>query len=128
MRKVYVACSSKEIGRAEQVMATIRGRGGEITFDWTPDVREHGSQAPDRETGERCARADLVGLAAADVVLVLDSPEYSYGRIGEHIAALALGKPVVVSGVPHGRIWETLERARVPTDEMAIRYVMEMPL
>lgn len=117
--KIYVACSSREIDRAERAMASIRAAGGEVTFDWTADVRTYGSKAPDATTGMRCATADLAGVETANVVLVLDG-EYSYGRIVEHGAALALRKPVVVSGVPQGRIWETLDAARVSGDDEAV--------
>lgn len=116
--RIYVACSSREIERAERAIAVIRAAGGEVTFDWTVDVRRYGSQAPDVATGLRCAMADLEGVTTANVVLVLDG-EYSYGRIVEHGAALALRKPVVVAGRPHGRIWETLEAARISGDDEA---------
>ena len=116
--KVYVACSSKEINRAERAMDEIRKRGGTITFDWTVDVRQWGSKAPDEVIGLRCAMSDLGGVRDADVVLVLDSTEPSYGRTIEHGAALVLGKILVVSGPTHGRIWETLEHARVEGDDM----------
>jgi hypothetical protein len=117
--KVYVACSSKELDRAERAMSEIRRRGGTITFDWTPDVRQWGPQAPNPVIGLRCAMADLNGVRDADVVLVLDG-ELSYGRTIEHGAALALGKTLVVSGPALGRIWETLEHARVDDDAAAI--------
>lgn len=117
--KVYVACSSKELDRAERVMDKIRKRGGTITFDWTIDVRRCGSKVPDAITGLRCAQDDLGGVRDADVVLVLDSDEPSYGRTIEHGAALVLGKTLVVSGPARGRIWETLEHARVEGDDMA---------
>lgn len=123
MRKIYVACSSKEIDRAEKVMAMVRDLGGSITFDWTIDVRNYGSKAPDFDTGHRCATADLGGVAAADAVIVLDG-EYSYGRIVEHGAAMALGKPVFVSGPRHGRIWETLEVHRVDDDELIVAHAL----
>jgi hypothetical protein len=118
--KVYVACSSREIDRAERAMDEIRRRGGTITFDWTPDVRQWGPRAPNPNIGLRCAQDDLGGVRDADVVLVLDSAEPSYGRTIEHGAALALGKLLVVSGPVHGRIWETLEHARTDNDALAI--------
>lgn len=117
--RIYVACSSRDIERAERAISAIRAAGGEVTFDWTVDVRRYGSNAPNRETGLRCATADLEGVATADVVIVIDG-EYSYGRIVEHGAALALRKPVVVSGAPQGRIWETLDAARVSGDAEAV--------
>lgn len=79
--KVYVAGSSKEIERAERVIAALRERGIEITFDWPAQVRAVGSanEGPDEVLLPALLECLEAGVFGADIVLVLAPTKPSTG-------------------------------------------------
>lgn len=84
--KVYVAAKFEEKVRVRAVCDLLRENGHTVTHDWTHET-EGGSEAEQ-------ARADLDGVLAADVVIVL-AHHAGRGLWIEMGAALATGKKVI---------------------------------
>jgi len=127
--KVYVAASSKEIARAEQVIAELRKLGVEITHDWTAVMRKH---PPDSELEDDVLlpelERDLIeGVKGADLVLVLAPRTPSTGVWVELGAAWGLLIEVHSAGDltlhPWLRLIATTQHA---SDERAIGAVAEL--
>jgi hypothetical protein len=99
---VYVAGSSNELPRVKRFIEAVVARGHTVTHDWPAEVEEVGNANPlDASLKQRrtWASADLHGVAAADLVVVL-MPEgaASFGAGVEFGYALERGIPIVVSG------------------------------
>jgi nucleoside 2-deoxyribosyltransferase len=100
--KVYVAASSKQMDRASQAMAQLRAAGHEVVHDWPAIIEARGVANPlDATQDERWDWAidDLQGVKRADVLWLLVPNEEGAGAFVELGYALALGKPVIASGV-----------------------------
>lgn len=98
--KVFVSGKIGSQGEVEYLMESLRGRGHEITFDWT--TIEHLRPYEDNEeASEAAAVKETAGVASADV-LILVSHQRGVGMFVELGVALALEKPVIVvtSGTP----------------------------
>jgi hypothetical protein len=100
--RVYVAASSKQLDRARMWMAALRAMGHTISHDWTASIEERGEANPPDATRDECwdwAIDDFAGIDTADVVWVLMPTTEGFGAAVELGYALALRKPVIVSGV-----------------------------
>jgi nucleoside 2-deoxyribosyltransferase len=74
--RIYVAGSSRELGRAEGVIGALRAMGHDITHDWTIEVAFSRSRGQtdatySEEFRRRTAWEDVKGVLRADVVVVL---------------------------------------------------------
>ncbi len=101
MSTVYVAASSKELGRAKTVMSMLRNAGHTVTHDWPAIIEARGMANPvDATEDERWDWAidDLAGVAKADVLWLLVPAENGAGAFVELGYALARKKPVICSG------------------------------
>lgn len=134
MLRVYVAGASREIERAESMIAALRASGRVwITHDWTVDVRENGPDAGcSPETLRRCAKHDLDGVCEADTVVVLVPDTSSQGVLVELGAALAFGCHVIAARSHAGvsapmvlGLFGYLVRVQVDTDVAALSAVLE---
>jgi hypothetical protein len=107
---VYVAGSSRELERAEAVIAALRSAGVHVTGDWVGHIRDcrAAGVATDAELSDDEARAvallDLDALDRACTLLLLaPAPEApSCGAWVELGAAYLAGLRLVISG-PHAR-------------------------
>lgn len=95
-RCAYVAGPSKNVAKVREVQRILLDAGVSISHDWT-DAVERATQEPVLESDEafltRCAEVDLLGVAAARWVVVVD-PMESPGTLTELGMALGLGTPV----------------------------------
>lgn len=88
--RIYVAAASAEIDRAERVIAALRESPHiEITEDWCAAMRTNPPDPLSRELLEAACTANVRGVYAAHVVLVL-SGDASQGRSGELAIATEL--------------------------------------
>lgn len=124
--KIYVACSSKEIDRAERVIAALRADGHVITHDWTVPMREHGP-GNDGHLDDSVLlpelRDDLIlGVEPAAVVLYLASAvNFGQGRFVELGGAFMSHTRIVVAGDVSKEPWaRALGLQFYVTDEDAI--------
>lgn len=71
--KIYVAGSSRDLPRAERVIAELRAIPGvEVSVDWPAAMRERGpDEGLSDDDRERLAKADARGAYRADVLLLL---------------------------------------------------------
>lgn len=130
---IYVAGSSREIERAERVIAALRSHGLRISHDWTAVMRCHG---PDAHLADEvllpCLRDDLEeGVFAAEHVLLL-APAPGVPTMGMWVelgAAWAHAMRIVSAGDCTACPWI---RALVPaedrfaTDDEAIAHVVQL--
>tara|TARA_Y100000034_G_scaffold136791_1_gene215803 strand:- start:1470 stop:1868 length:399 start_codon:yes stop_codon:yes gene_type:complete len=94
--RFYIASRLADELYAKEIASVLKGRGHEQTYDWTA----HGSMQHSPDKWADTAAAELAGVAAADVVVVVTP-----GGRGTHVelgAALALGKKVLI-WIPFGR-------------------------
>lgn len=93
--KLFVAGSSKDIGRVSMVLDIVRGAGHVVTHDWVGgyDWEKGAAYCPVQE-----ADNDLKGIAAADVfvLVVSDVPSGGGGMWFEVRTAFDWGKPIVI--------------------------------
>lgn len=97
VKRYYLSTRKDRSAEADSLSATLKARGWERTFTWTPDDGE----GPEEHAA--IAKAELQGVRDADVLVVLLP-----GGYGTHVeigAALALGKPVIL----HAPDQKTLE-------------------
>ncbi len=96
-KRIYVAAKSspEELERAVRVMRALRAAGHEVTYDWTRDVLTDRVAPFDLAARKRAAWSDLMGVASADVVIILWHPELR-GALVELGAALAGGVADIV--------------------------------
>lgn len=99
--RVHVAGPSARVDECAALIAHVRRCGCEVTYDWTPSIREARAagwaveaDVPDRVAREQVSD-DLDGVRRAHLVVALD-PHLSKGAGREVVAALALGIPVLV--------------------------------
>lgn len=100
--RIYVACSSRELERAERVMNELRAAGHEIAHDWIPGVRAAFASGIEEAKADdahafQAALADMNGVITSDVLVFL-APNTG-GRMcwAELGAALARNIPVIVA-------------------------------
>lgn len=100
--KIYVAGSSDQLERVEDMMNTLETLGFTITHDWTTSVRLVGkANPPDASLYARLkwGRDDLAGVSDADVLVLLMPLEGGFGAAVELGYAIAKGIPVYAAGV-----------------------------
>ena len=135
--KIYVAASSKELERAERIMAALRARGHEITFDWTVPIRERAARGePDAKLSitERgfYAFKDTNGIEDADLFWQLIPTTESAGAWWElgYATGLRNGKVkhphVIVSGNPERCLFTVLVPYSFAIDAQALAYVLSL--
>ena len=123
--RVYVACSSKEIERAERAIDRLRGNRVEVTHDWTVPMRAHGlvDAVLTDEVLLPELRADMVrGVGRAEKVLYLASAaNFGQGRFVELGGAFLTGVEIYVAGDVTGEPWaRALGNRFYATDEDAL--------
>lgn len=129
MLKVYVAGSSDELDRAEQVIARLRAAGITVTSTWAENIRKVGASNPrdaSREQRGHWSHVCLSEVDAAQVVLFL-APGRGHGRGGYYEVgyANAKGKHLLASGDTVQSIFLALGR-EFETDHEAIRYLVDL--
>lgn len=103
LRSIYVASASQQYLLVERYVDQLRAQGFDIAYEWTQDLRESGFKR-DAELSEMHRRyiARMASLAVVDCdlvwVLTPTIPEHGCGMWIEMGMALALNKPVVISG------------------------------
>lgn len=121
--KFYVAGAWREHLRARDAIAALRAAGLECTKDWTLLVDQHPDDDAIFDIVQREARADIEGVRAADVFVIL-TPEdraMSSGIWIEMGVALACDVPVVIAGPQNDRnVFCKLALMQVPTDLNAV--------
>lgn len=68
---VYVVGQSKDLQRAQRVMACVRARGHRVTFDWAAEVLSVGTASPPGEQRRASALRDMRGVLEADLLVFL---------------------------------------------------------
>lgn len=129
---VYVAASSREIDRAEAVIAALRSRGVTISHDWTAVMRQHG---PDASLADEALLPALLddlerGVFRAGFVLLLALDPTIERRDGMHVelgAAWAHMVHTIAAGDLSGTPWlRALVNERFDTDDAAIAHVVQL--
>jgi hypothetical protein len=95
MTKLYVAGASKEIDIVEMHIKSLRASNIEITHDWCEVMRK--TKGMELSKGN-LRYYDLEGVDKADLVWVMVPKVDSIGCYVEMGYALALRKPLIVSG------------------------------
>lgn len=131
-RAVYVAAPSREIERAEAVIAALRSRGVAISHDWTVPMRQHGPDAcvPDSVLLPALL-ADLErGVFGADFVLLLAPTHPTTPTMGMWVelgAAWAHMVHTVSAGGLTACPWlRALVTERFDTDDQAIAHLVQL--
>ncbi len=106
--RLYVASAFADFERTRAVHKLARARGHTITEDWARHVDAFPPGAPVPIDFQReSAEADFVGVATADVLIVLtpvaERKDLGCGMWVELGIALSGGVPVVVTGGQHER-------------------------
>jgi nucleoside 2-deoxyribosyltransferase len=100
--KVYVAGASAERGEVSKYMQLLRDAGITVTLDWVAIIDgEDGGVSNEGLSTERrreLAKADLQGVADADIVWLIVPNNFSAGAWVELGYAFGLGKSVIASG------------------------------
>lgn len=98
--KVYVATAFTQVELARTWMDALRQHGITISHDWSEFEKENkqGELNQPLEDQYKFSRNDLQGVADADIVWLLSPAAGGTGCWVEYGYALALGKPVIVSG------------------------------
>lgn len=122
--RIYVSGPSRDIERCERAIALCRELGAEITYDWTVGFQD-ALRRNDPDDHVARALADLDGIRAADVMILLDSDSTSPGRWVEAGGALILCTPVIASvpesaRTPGAEFWHRLMECT--TDDAAACY------
>jgi hypothetical protein len=90
--KIYLAASSKDIDRAERLIALLRAFNHEITFDWPAHIRANpgGANVGTDEQLEEAAELCLRGALDADLVWVANPPvdKPTAGAWGEMVGVI----------------------------------------
>ncbi len=128
--RVYVASSYSDYPRARAAMTALRAAGHDITHDWTALADQFPNDDAPLHLRAQHAREDLQGVRDADVVLLLTPSDRGRG-CGcwiETGAALALGKPVIITGPQRARsIFCELAAIQVEEDAAGIAAISEQP-
>jgi hypothetical protein len=96
--KIYVASATANVDAVEELIAYIKEETEHsITFDWTEGFRANGRERLDFDDHmiEQAANADAIGVAVADLVILLWHPEV-YGAMAEFGMACVHGKKLWV--------------------------------
>lgn len=101
--KIYVAGNPKEHDLAG-IIRRFEAAGHEITFDWT--------NLPPGMSRTQIAEADLAGVKAADVLVLID-PKQGWGCYVEMGYALGLAKRVLVVAPEYMQIFFHLRQVHV---------------
>ncbi len=126
--KIYVACASAEIDRAEKWIAALRERHIEVTSTWTENIRKVGSANPTDATKEQraqWARQCLSEVAAADVLWLLQPKALTSGAWIEFGWAESVGAYMVTSGCDKRSIFTALGD-EFATDEEAFTAIVDL--
>lgn len=142
---IYVAASSKEIDRAERIIARLRERGHTIPFDWPAHIRANpgGANQGTDEQLEEAAELCLRGALDAELVWVANPPvdKTTAGAWGEMLAAivaarigrghLLINRPRVIISAPDAPkqfcIFQHLKGVtRLDNDEQAFTYIQQL--
>ena len=122
--RFYVASSFLNKVKAKALMVWLELFGHVVTFDWT----KH-ETAEDIETLMNEAEDDLIGVQSCERMVVLWP-----GRLGtasEIGAALALGKKVMIIGMPHEarltNVYFNHPLVQHVTDEEFIQFIVSLP-
>lgn len=103
--KVYVGGKTHDLHHVQEVQSLVR-RYGEVTFDWTRAVEEHGPDGEGnlltRSQAANYAHLDIKGVLEADLVIVLPFRGLC-GTLIEVGAAISHGIPVLWLGQPFQR-------------------------
>jgi nucleoside 2-deoxyribosyltransferase len=125
MMRVYIAASSKELGRAKAVKALLEDYGHQVTHDWMAEVEKVGSANPEGASQQDLARwasEDLAGVDNADFFWLLMPEDGGLGAFWEAGYAQARGKVLIVSG-RHSRSIFTIFAHRYDSDVEAFEAV-----
>lgn len=124
--KFYVAGSSKEIERAERIMAALRAAGHEITEDWCAQMRAEGT---DDRLLSRHQRAmydslDARGVIECDWFWLLVPETESSGAWVELGIAIGNLNASMVSGNLRRSIFLALANELFSSDDAALAWVL----
>lgn len=109
--RVYVAGSSRQLGRVRAAMERLKAAGHTVVHDWPTIIEAQGEANPaDATQDERWDWAidDLAGVKAADCLWFLVPAEEGAGAFVELGYALAIGKPVICSGTYQRSIFTSM--------------------
>lgn len=127
MTSIYLAGSSGELPACEYWIAKLRKAGIEVTLDWPANIRAVGDANP-REASEadrlRWTRADLDGVAAADIFWLLIPWKRSIGCWAELGAAQAWAREIIVSGDWRKTIFTSLADKRFDSHQEAFDWIV----
>jgi hypothetical protein len=103
--RVYVAGASREIARAEAVIAALREAGVEVTHDWTKTRRaQPGDDSTlDPQVALQIATDCVSGIMNAEALLVLVPDESTHGVLVELGVAWERGLTIHAARSPSGR-------------------------
>jgi len=95
---VYLSARSSDLAKARAAMERLHCAGHTITHDWTRPVELHEAEPGNDETLAACGRADIEGVIAAEVVVVLINSPHGpgTGAAVEMGAAFATGRSVIL--------------------------------
>jgi nucleoside 2-deoxyribosyltransferase len=94
--RYYLATRLERAPEAQELHKELQAAGFICSYDWTV----HGSVRGSNEEMAAVAVAEVAGVQTADVVIVLLPG--GRGTHGELVAALALGKPVIIHSTDPG--------------------------
>lgn len=126
---LYIAGASAEVDMVVEYAAKAAAIGWHQTFEWWRDVLENRKRnVPDvaltDKERERLSRADLEGVARAEVVwLIIPPPGRSAGAWLELGAAIATKKRIIVSGDWRRSIFTSLAERRFDTHDEALAWL-----
>lgn len=124
--KVYVAGSSDELDRAENMIMRLRAHDIAITKNWTVDVRMAGHGNPPEATDKQrrsWAVEDLNAVERADVLWLLTPLKSSAGAWVEFGCAYRSGVELIASPRPRS-IFSALAGHCFHDDEKAFEYLI----
>jgi hypothetical protein len=126
MTRYYLAASSHEMDRAERIMQALDAAGFVCTHNWISGVRDAFARGIaeaklDDAHALEAARADLAGVAAADVLVFLCPTHAAKGAWFEAGFANALGIPIVIAHDSYERRNQSIfTRLGVPVPDAGI--------
>jgi hypothetical protein len=129
--RVYVAGPSPRCASIAVLLATLRGHGAVITFDWPARLMaDQGRALTDADRSDIATRCQY-GVLDADlfwIVLDTEKSEGAHAELGMAIALRAMGAKVeiVASGPLDGsRVFPAEANRRFDQHEKALGYVLE---
>jgi len=128
--KVYIAASSREVGRVREAQRMVAERGWTLTLDWLTPMMvliEHGLGDSDlsRDDQAHAALQDAEAIDRADVLWLLAPRELTKGAWWEHGYAYGTDTQIVTSGGCPS-IFVALSDRVTETDEEAVEYMATM--